>query len=405
MNDVTQLTHCLACGGEHLTTVFDLGSQPLANSFIDAAEQTEVSYPLAVNLCKDCCHLQLTHAVNPEIIYKNYLYVSGTSQTLRDHSAWFARWVRETISFWPTTVLDIGCNDGTQLNAFKDAGYITYGVDPAENLHPISSQNHNVYCGFWDDAALEYFDKTFDVITAQNSFAHNPDPVGFLTRVKQVMNDSSRLYIQTSQCDMVLNGEFDTIYHEHINFYNINSMNRLCQRAGLNLVDVVKTPVHGTSYIFVIAKNKTAINHINNLIALEAQKGLLDQATYTRWASHAYQLVEQLKDQIDSYARLGYIIAGYGAAAKGNTLLNYSKLYMDFVIDDNPLKQDKLTPGSHIPVVPASHLGNYTSQDKIVFIPLAWNFYAEIKSKVILRRYNHNDKFVRYFPEFQVESA
>lgn len=405
MTDVNELTHCLACGSENLSMVFDLGSQPLANSFLSGATDNEPSYPLAVNLCNHCYHLQLTHAVNPELIYKNYLYVSGTSQTLKDHSAWFARWVRETIGFWPTTVLDIGCNDGTQLNAFKDAGYITYGVDPAENLHPISSQNHDVYCGFWDDGAVEYFNKNFDVITAQNSFAHNPDPVGFLQRVKRMMNDSTRLYIQTSQSDMIVNGEFDTIYHEHINFYNINSMNELCRRAGLNLVDVVKAPVHGTSYIFVIAKTASRPHHIKNLIEIEAQQGLLNKATYTQWAGNAHQLVEHLKDQIDAYARLGYIIAGYGAAAKGNTLLNYSKLYMDFVIDDNPLKQDKLTPGSHIPVVPASHLGNYTSKDKIVFVPLAWNFYNEIKGKILLRRYNEHDKFIRYFPEFKVESV
>lgn len=405
MKDIQQLTECLACGGQHLTKTLDLGEQPLANSFVDNSAQPEAKYPLAVNLCNDCYHLQLTHAVNPELIYKNYLYVSGTSQTLKDHSAWFSRWVRETIGFWPTTVLDIGCNDGTQLNAFKDAGYMTYGVDPAENLHPISSQNHNVYCGFWDDSALAHFDKTFDVITAQNSFAHNPDPLSFLTHVKSVMNESSRLYIQTSQCDMVANGEFDTIYHEHINFYNINSMNELCKRAGLNLVDVVKAPVHGTSYIFVIAKSQSKPYHIDNLIALEAQQGLQSGDTYAHWASNAYFLVERLKDQIDAYARAGYIIAGYGAAAKGNTLLNYSKLYMDFVIDDNPLKQDKLTPGSHIPVVPASHLGRYTSKDKIVFVPLAWNFYSEIKSKILIRRYSENDKFIRYFPEYKVESA
>ncbi len=405
MENVKHLTQCLACGGEHLTKTLDLGEQPLANSFVDDVTQPEAKYPLAVNLCNDCYHLQLTHAVNPELIYKNYLYVSGTSQTLKDHSTWFARWIRETMTCWPNSVLDIGCNDGTQLNAFKAAGYSTYGVDPAENLHPISSKNHNVYCGFWDDSALEHFNRTFDVITAQNSFAHNPDPVAFLQRVKRTMNESTRLYIQTSQCDMVVNGEFDTIYHEHINFYNINSMNELCRRAGLNLVDVVKAPVHGTSYIFVIAKTQSRTQHISNLIALEAQQGLLNKDTYTQWSGNAYQLVERLKDQIDAYARLGYIISGYGAAAKGNTLLNYSKLHMDFVVDDNPLKQDKYTPGSHIPVVPASHLGNYTTKDKIVFIPLAWNFYDEIKSKILLRRYNEHDKFVRYFPEYRVESA
>jgi SAM-dependent methyltransferase len=400
MEDVKQLTHCLACGSNDLTPVFDLGSQPLANSFVDNPAQPEATYPLAVNYCEHCHHLQLTHAVNPELIYKNYLYVSGTSQTLRDHSSWFARWSKEQIA---GRVLDIGCNDGTQLDAFKAVGYETYGVDPAENLHPISSKNHDVYCGFWDDSALAHFTQSFDVVTAQNSFAHNPDPVSFLRRVKQVLTDQGRLFIQTSQADMVLNGEFDTIYHEHINFYNINSMNKLCQRAGLNLVDVIKTPVHGTSYIFVIAKNDQRPEHINNLIALEAERGLLTKATYTQWATDCRLLVEDLQYRVEEAARAGYIIAGYGAAAKGNTLLNYSHLPMDFVIDDNKLKQDKFTPGTHIPVVPATHLNSFTSKDKIMFIPLAWNFYTEIKAKILLRRFCANDKFVRYFPEVTVE--
>jgi SAM-dependent methyltransferase len=400
MENVQTLTHCLACGSEHLTLALDLGQQPLANSFVSDVKEHQERYPLAVNLCNDCFHLQLTHAVNPELIYKNYLYVSGTSATLKDHSNWFARWVKEQIT---GTVLDIGCNDGTQLNSFADIGFKTYGVDPAENLYPISSKLHNVYCGFWDDTAVKSFDTKFDVVIAQNSFAHNPDPVNFLQRVKSVLSNGGRLFIQTSQADMVLNGEFDTIYHEHINFYNINSMNELCKRSGLNLIDVITTPIHGTSYIFVISATEARPEHIKNLITLEANFGLLDTDTYVQWAAGCKNLVDQLKEKVDIYARMGYVIVGYGAAAKGNTLLNYSQIHMDFVIDDNPLKQDKFTPGVYVPVVPASHLGSYTSKDRILFIPLAWNFYNEIKSKILLRRYSENDRFLKYFPEITLE--
>lgn len=400
MDDIQTLNRCLACGGTHLTLALDLGQQPLANSFVDDPRQPQARYPLAVNLCNDCYHLQLTHAVNPELIYKNYLYVSGTSITLKEHSKWFARWVKEQVT---GSVLDIGCNDGTQLNYFAEYGFKTYGVDPAENLYPISSQDHGVYCGFWDDLAVKHFDTKFNAVVAQNSFAHNPDPLGFLTRVKQVLAKDGKLYIQTSQANMILNGEFDTIYHEHINFYNINSMNELCKRSGLNLVDVITTPIHGTSYIFVISATESRPAHIENLIKNETELGLLDRDTYTKWAVGCKNLVEQLKDQVDTHARLGFVIAGYGAAAKGNTLLNYSQISLDFVIDDNLLKQNKYTPGTCVPVVPATHLGSYTSKDKILFIPLAWNFYDEIKAKILLRRYSKNDRFIRYFPEILID--
>ena len=179
MNDCTPLTQCLACGSAELELALDLTTQPLANNYIkDIA--SEESYPLAVNRCTHCCHLQLTHVVNPEIIYKNYLYVSGTSKTYLDYLEWFARFAREYSTHWPSTVLDIGCNDGSQLDAFKKLGLDTYGIDPAENLYPTSSANHTIWCDFFGTDLAKTIGRTFDIIVAQNSFAHNPDPLSIL---------------------------------------------------------------------------------------------------------------------------------------------------------------------------------------------------------------------------------
>jgi SAM-dependent methyltransferase len=245
MSKCTELTSCLACGSKNLTPSVHLGDQPLANNYNNQPGQNDF-YPLAVNLCHDCFHLQLTHVVDPKLIYQNYAYVSGTSQTYLDYMWWFAKWVREYTDTWRGTVLDIVCNDGSQLDYFSKLGYSTFGVDPAENLFETSSRKgHQVVCGFWNEESVGNLDnRQFDIVVSQNAFAHNPDPLTYLKLLKPLLKDNGLFFIQTSQANMVANGEFDTIYHEHVNFYNINSMNELCNRAGLELIDVVKTPIH-----------------------------------------------------------------------------------------------------------------------------------------------------------------
>lgn len=399
---VTENTVCLACGSDRIHMALDLGQQPLANSYKDFDYQPESRYPLAVKLCHDCFHLQLSHTVNPEIIYKNYLYATGTNQTIRDYCAWFADFVMECCST-SRTVLDIGCNDGTQLDYFRDRGVATYGIDPAENLHDRSSRNHSVVCDFFGPAALEKLNRVnYDIIVAQNVCAHNPDPYTFVKTCSGLMNDDTVLFIQTSQADMVLHNEFDTIYHEHVNFFNANSMHRLAQRVGLHLVDVVKTPIHGNSYIFILTRQPANQHRVKNIIDLEAAYGLLDLDTYDQWAETVHANVNQLISAVNQHRRDGYVLVGYGAAAKGNTLLNFADIQLDVIIDDNPLKQGKYTPGTSVPIVSNTWLDQQGEDVKILFVPLAWNFFREIKTRILSIRKNSNDRFLRYFPSVEI---
>jgi SAM-dependent methyltransferase len=402
MKNCQELFECLACGSTELLPAIDLGDQPLANNFKKEPAQNE-QYPLAVNQCSNCYHLQLTHVVSPEVIYRDYAYVSGTSQTYLDYMWWFAKWCREYSGVQFGSVLDIGCNDGSQLDYFEKLGFLTYGVDPAENLHPISTaKGHRVVCGFWDKQSIDNLDNNqFDIVVAQNSFAHNPDPLGYLKLLQPLMKSKGLFFIQTSQSDMVRNGEFDTIYHEHVNFYNVNSMNKLCQRAGWNLIDVIKTPVHGTSYVFVLSVDKSSKENIKNLIAMESN--LLDNQIYKSWAARSRKIASEFSSRIELFREQGYRIVGYGAAAKGMTLLNYAQVDLDFIIDDNLIKQGTYSPGRDIPVVGIDILQTYKNDDKILFVPLAWNFFTEIKSRILANRKNSNDRFLKYFPEVTVE--
>ena len=406
MEHCTPITECLACSGTDLIPTLNLGEQPLANNFRDNIVDPELKFPLAVNRCQVSDHLQLTHTVDPKLIYTHYLYVSGTSGTYLEYMKWYARFVLETFQTYtnrmgPWSVLDIGCNDGSQLDAFKELLFRTYGVDPAENLYPTSSAKHNVVLGFWDSISANLIGQEFDVITTQNAFAHIPDPLTYLKLARAYLKDDGKIFISTSQADMVLNGEFDTIYHEHISYYNAESMKALAERAGLYLIDVVKTPIHGTSYIFVLSKQKRNSERVENILAMESK--LHNGSTYREWANDVDQLLKDLAEQINEYRHWGYKIVGYGAAAKGMTLLNASGLYLDAVVDDNPLKQGTWCPGVDIPVVGIEYIANLETEDKVIFVPLAWNFFKEIVQRIRAVRVGEHDMFVRYFPQLKTE--
>jgi len=410
---------CICCGGKNLTQILNLNEQPLANSYHDNSEELE-GYPLGLNLCEDCYHLQLTHCVNPDLLFKDYLYVSGTSQTLKDNMDWFTKYVFTKYTTPINTVLDIACNDGTQLDFFKNAKpnkllqdlgrkITTYGIDPAENLYEVSKKKgHNVQCCYFGEHDKDKLPEKVDVIIAQNVFAHNKDALKFLSDCDSLMHDDSVLYVQTSQSNMIKENQFDTIYHEHLSFFNINSMNALSQRVpGLFLIDVIKTPIHGVSYLFVFSKNEEKVRNsryeIQNLLDVEREMGLYTQETYDTYRENVLDITRDFTYKIQSAREKGFKIIGYGAAAKGMTFLNFAHEQLDYIIDDNPLKQNLYTPGTNIEIKSIELLDEYSDDDKILFVPLAWNFYKEIKQRILKVRDNENDKFLKYFPSVKLE--
>jgi 2-polyprenyl-3-methyl-5-hydroxy-6-metoxy-1,4-benzoquinol methylase len=400
MSSNLKLDRCLCCGGEHLEQFIDLGTQPLANAF-HKIDQVVDAFPLDVYVCMDCWHSQLGTSVDRDLLFKHYLYVSGTSETFKKYCNWFADFVYFTYmrisnyaKYDGISVLDIACNDGTQLDAFKKFNWKTYGVDPAENLAPMTARKgHIVITGYWPQAAPELPEKV-DIIVAQNVFAHVNDVQSFLTACKDALNDNGLIFIQTSQANMIQNGEFDTIYHEHISFFNTNSMQTLCERVGLFLTGITKLDIHGTSYVFAISKNELDKNSraITERIELEKKEGLHDIWTYRDFNKKAETTINALRLLKNSITTP---LVGYGAAAKGMTVLNASQLKLDYIVDDNPLKQGLYSPGMNIPIVPASKL--LEEPEAKTFIVLPWNFKDEIIEKIKKVHNNPNDKFITYF--------
>ncbi|AOM63553.1 NAD-dependent epimerase/dehydratase [Heterosigma akashiwo virus 01] len=379
---------CKVCGSITLKLTMDLGEQPLANSYHDKTEILR-KYPLRLFTCKNCFHMQLDCEVYPDILFKNYHYLSGTSGTLKSYFDYFAsdtvKLFEEKHDLKALNVLDIACNDGSQLDSFKGMNLFTVGVDHAKNIKRDDHEHHIIQEYFNYDTVSELlsFYNYFDIIIAQNVFARISDIHNFLYNIRRLMNIKSILRIQTSQCNMVHNNEFDTVYHEHLSFFNINSMEKACLMNDMVLTNVTKTDIHGTSYVFDIAlfKHETDAN-IDDL--KDCENSLYDINTYDEYSLNCIKYRNELHNALIEQKLSGKKLIGFGSTAKSNTLLNSMNISSDFftcIIDENKLKQGKYTPGTDILVCSLDDISQEDVQDSI-FVILAWNFYEEIKNKL-----------------------
>lgn len=403
------IKNCRCCNSKNLKKFLDLNKQPLANSYHTGIEK-QYKYPLILNLCENCFHCQLSVAVDPDEMFKNYLYLSSTSLELDKYFTWFAEMVEDNLKR-KGTILDIACNDGSQLEKFKNNGWITHGIDPAKNLLELSSKKSDMIIDdyFKEDSIKKLGNIKYDAIVAQNVFAHVDDILSFINLCKESLKDDGKIYIQTSQANMIENYQFDTVYHEHLSFFSTRSMLAICERAGLFLESVKITPIHGESYLFIISKNNKQDKSVKERIDLEESSGRYNVKTYYEYKNNIHKIVNSFKKTINFYKKKGYIIVGYGAAAKGNTFLNHSKVKLHYIIDDNNKKQKLLTPGSNTLIVKSDFIENFANNT--LFVPLAWNFYEEIKEKIIKKiknlkfKDNFEYKIYSYYPNSFIEKV
>ena len=397
-----KLEECLCCLKKN-DELLDLGCQPLANNFHNLNEE-ELLFPLKLNYCKNCFHCQLSHAINPEILFKSYKYLSGTSNTGITFFKENANFIHNYKNIENGNILDIACNDGSQLDFFKELKWNTFGVDPAENLFNFTkNKGHNIICDFWNIEIAKKMPK-MDVILAQNVFAHTQYLDSFLQSCKFLMKDNSSLFIQTSQKNMILNNEFDTIYHEHISFFNSKSMNELVNRNGLTLVNVFENDIHGTSYIFEIKLEKSDNSNIDVILEDESAQGLYEIETYLDFANNAKKCLQNLINEIENYRNKNYKCIGFGAAAKGQTVICYGDIKLDYIIDENPLKINLYSPKLNIPIVSFDDFNNDNSE-KFLIVILAWNFSKEIINKIMgLNKMCEIIVIKNYFPDIKIIS-
>jgi hypothetical protein len=347
------------------------------------------------------------------------LYQSGTSSTLANYFEWLAqKVVKESglTSSQKGNILEIACNDGSQLDHYKQFKWGTYGVDPAANLVKFAAaKNHTVKNGFWptEFPALPKGD-ALTAITAQNVAAHVPDVVAFLKGCANIMGPKTQLYIQTSQCNMQQLGQFDTVYHEHISFFTGHSFLKASELAGLHIIKFETTPIHGESCLVTMQLKEAAsdpISHSPSLSKrlLEEQKdGITSEFYAAKFSARANGIRDWMKNEVLTFRSKGYTVGAYAAAAKGMVLLHFmlnrndgdATSLLEFVLDDAPLKQDTYCPGTAIPVKKTDSLLTLDAKKPLALLIFAWNFYEEIgqRVKAALKGLRHEVLFIVPFP-------
>jgi 2-polyprenyl-3-methyl-5-hydroxy-6-metoxy-1,4-benzoquinol methylase len=391
------LNQCVACGQSSLELVIDLGNQTLANEYrVD--ENAIEEFPLQLFRCVKCTHSQISIAVNPDRLFRDYSYLSSTSTTLSKYFEDFRDLIIHDHGI-TGNILDIGSNDGSFLQKFNDLSWNCIGVDPAINLIPIAHAKGTITLPtFFDRKTSSLLSDSFEVITAMNVFAHTANPLEILNGIENCLSENGIAYIQTSQANMFSRGQFDTIYHEHISFFNVRSFKALLDRSNLRLLDVRIVPIHGDSYLWVISKKQAQHMSVDRE-SVELKLGLYGSDLYVNFALEAHKKVLEVQKIITEYRSKQFKIVSYGAAAKGNTFINFAKLKMDFIVDDTKNKIGKLAPAGGCKVEDPRIISEI-KESCLILIP-AWNFAKEISEKVKNLRNNSNDKILIYFPEIE----
>lgn len=383
---------CRYCDTPLGAPFLEMGAMPLANNLPrqEDLNTPEFSCPLSLVFCEKCGLVQLSHVVPPELMFSHYLYVSSTTKTFQDHFAEYAKDVRVRVQGSDPLAVDIGSNDGLLLACYQREGMRICGVDPAKNLADEANQkglttlNH-----FFNTESVEQILKKFgpaSAVSGNNVFAHIDDIQSVLKNVFRLLTPEGFFVIEFPYLGTMLDEMlFDMTYHEHLSYIGVTALRFATERFGFELFDIREVSSHGGS-LRVFMQKKGAGRKIEAIVGRyldhEKKEKHLSPETYRLFAERVLRVKDEFMSLVNRLKAEGKTIAGFGAPAKASTLCNFYGLtpkHLDYVVDDNPLKQGRFIPGAHIPVVPSSRL-NDTPVDYVVIF--AWNFAREILKKI-----------------------
>lgn len=379
---------CLVCEGSDLIMYLDLGNTALANAFIKKTQlkDKEDKFPLRVLYCKTCHLVQLDHIVDRKKVFSKYHYFSSASSPLEKY---YEQYVKNLQKKFPNQtkglIVEIGSNDGILLKYFKNKKTKTLGVDPAKNIAKLAISNGietlPVFFNLDNAKKIVKKYKKASVVIANHVLAHTDDLHGVIKGVKELLdNDGVFVFEVQYLLDLIQKNEFDNTYHEHISYFSIAPLNTLLSKYGLKIFNIERVDAQGgsirvyaghTSDMFPVEKS------IKNLIQAEKKNGLYNEKKYKIFGKKPEKIKKDLINLLKEIKKQNKTIVGYGASAKGNTLLQYIGIgpdILDYIVDTTPSKQGKLTPGTHIPVYAQDRLKTHTPAYVLI---LAWN-YADI---------------------------
>ena len=385
----TQRKTCRACGAAELELVLPLGETALANAFLRSKGEfgAERRYPLDVHGCRRCSLVQLVDEIAPEVLFREYLYVTGTSETMREHNHAYAAAVVELLGLGKRDlVVEVASNDGSLLKCLRAHGVRTLGVEPALNIaERASADGIETVPEFFDAASarrIRHSHGPAAAVVANNVLAHVDEPVEFLRAARSLLAPGGLVIVEVPWLRELLERlEYDTVYHEHLSYFSAGSLMRLCEEAGLRIRRIDRVSVHGGSLRMYAAPESEQPDHASEVRALAEEEDAAGLGSIERLRELAAAVEANraaLLELLRGLKRDGASLAGYGAPAKGNTLLQYCGIgpeLLPYTVDRNPLKIGLFTPGSHIPVLPVETL--LERRPDYVLI-LAWNFAEEI---------------------------
>lgn len=401
------ITACRICGHEKLTPILDLGNQPPANSLRTQANMTLPLFPLVLCRCPCCTTVQLNVTVSPEYLFSNYVWVTGTSEAAQHYSTVFHAELEKRMTVKKGFVIEVASNDGTFLKRFKDSGHTVLGIDPATNIAKQANDNGipTMNRFFSIRLAKQLLKKKgrADCVYARNVIPHVEDVHDVLGGMKQCLKNDGVGAIEFHASEVILEElHYDSVYHEHLCYHSIESISHLLSRHGLNAFDLTKSPISGGSYVIYFSKEKREISE--TLGQKRLSESLSGTGTHEKWSAFARACTihkEKLKQMIDQEMAGGKKLIGYGASARSSTLLNFcgiDKHQLTCIADQNPIKHDKITPGTDIPIVaPSKAFGEKPD----VVVLLAWNFKNEILA-ILNKKFQFKGKIIQPLPNMPI---
>jgi len=404
---------CRFCGATLQTTFVDLGMHPICNSLVRPAQLTaaEPFYPLHVYVCDECFLVQIQEFVPPDEIFTEYSYFSSYSTTWVEHASRYTSMMIERFGFDEhSRVFEVASNDGYLLQHFRDAGVPVLGIEPAANVADVAIEADiptlKVFLGEATGKQIARERGQADLIVGNNVLAHVPDVNDFIEGMRALLVPGGVITMEFPHLmRLMAENQFDTIYHEHFSYFSFCTVERIFAAHGLTVFDVEELPTHGGSLrIFARHAGNDALSMGERVLELREREQADGFETLERYASFAEQVSATKRDLLDfliAAKRDGKRIAGYGAPGKGNTLLNYCGIridFLDFTVDANPYKQGNYTPGTRIPILAPDAILE-ARPDYVLILP--WNLRDEISAQIAGIR-DWGAKFVVPIPHVEV---
>jgi len=378
--------NCRACDNTKLKRVVSLGYQPLANNLLKSKNEKDELFPLEMNYCPNCHNCQLSIVVDPKKMFSNYLYLSSTSKSFKEHfQSATNKYIKEfKLNAKKSYIIDVGSNDGVALKPFKDLKFKNIlGIEPAKNLAKLCNKKKiKTFNGFLNEKSLKKIKKNADLVLASNVFAHSDELKTMAKCMLKLLNKNGTLIIEVQYLvNTIKDLTFDNIYHEHYNYWSLTSLVNFFDNLSAKIYKAEKINTHGGS-IRVYVKNKKNIKvgkSVKDLLKDEIDFGIKNYKTYVDFGKKIYEIRKNVKKNMSILNKENNQIIGYGSPAKATTALNFFGISKEikYIVEDNKLKQGKLLPGMKIPIVSKESIKDKPD----CALVLAWNFFDEIKEK------------------------